>query len=153
MVFNYFFVSITCIIIIPICRPEFVAKGILKLLEDKINGSTLLVTKKGYTYIGYQDEFKDVTIWKRKKISICEHHFLKKCICYSLYYFSIKVFVLNCEFFITICQILLVCLIPLCCTIFLKRMWTISNHYILFITNCKNKIQFHRYAIKQFKGE
>lgn len=42
-----------------IFRPEYVAKGILKLLEDRINGSTLGVTKKGYFYIGYQEELKE----------------------------------------------------------------------------------------------
>lgn len=45
-----------------VMEPEYVAQGILKLLEDKINGSTLVVTKKGYKYIGYQEDFKGIPI-------------------------------------------------------------------------------------------
>lgn len=43
-----------------IMTPEFVAEGVMKLLEDRINGSTLMVTKKrGHEYVGYQEVFKD----------------------------------------------------------------------------------------------
>jgi len=43
---------------------QYVAEGILKLLEDRINGSTLVVSKKGYAYIGLQEDFKDIPIFK-----------------------------------------------------------------------------------------
>ncbi|GFS87433.1 15-hydroxyprostaglandin dehydrogenase, partial [Nephila pilipes] len=38
--------------------PDYVAKGVLKLLEDKINGSTLVVSLDGYNYIDLPDELK-----------------------------------------------------------------------------------------------
>ncbi|GFV09053.1 hypothetical protein TNCV_869191, partial [Trichonephila clavipes] len=38
--------------------PEYVAKAVLKLLEDKINGSTLIVTLDGYNYIDVPEELK-----------------------------------------------------------------------------------------------
>ncbi|GBM09079.1 15-hydroxyprostaglandin dehydrogenase [NAD(+)] [Araneus ventricosus] len=42
--------------------PEYVAKGAMKLLEDKINGSTLVITHDGYMYVGIQEELKNVTL-------------------------------------------------------------------------------------------
>ncbi|GIY47625.1 15-hydroxyprostaglandin dehydrogenase [Caerostris darwini] len=42
--------------------PEYVAKAVLKLLEDKINGSTLLVTSDRYQYIGVQQELEDISL-------------------------------------------------------------------------------------------
>ncbi|CAL1292576.1 unnamed protein product [Larinioides sclopetarius] len=42
--------------------PEYVAKGAMKLLEDKINGSTLVVSHDGYMYVGIQEEMKNVTL-------------------------------------------------------------------------------------------
>ncbi|XP_054717597.1 uncharacterized short-chain type dehydrogenase/reductase y4vI-like [Uloborus diversus] len=36
--------------------PEYVAQGVLKILEDRINGSTLVITKDGYQYVGVQEE-------------------------------------------------------------------------------------------------
>ncbi|GFY66817.1 15-hydroxyprostaglandin dehydrogenase [Trichonephila inaurata madagascariensis] len=38
--------------------PEYVAKGVSKLLEDKINGSTLVVSLDGYHYIDIPEELK-----------------------------------------------------------------------------------------------
>ncbi|GFR10677.1 15-hydroxyprostaglandin dehydrogenase [Trichonephila clavata] len=38
--------------------PEYVAKAVLKLLEDKINGSTLIVTLDGCNYIDVPEELK-----------------------------------------------------------------------------------------------
>ncbi|XP_054717011.1 15-hydroxyprostaglandin dehydrogenase [NAD(+)]-like [Uloborus diversus] len=44
-------------------EPEYVAKGVLKIFEDRINGSTLVVTKrKGFVYIGVQEELKDIPV-------------------------------------------------------------------------------------------
>ncbi|GFW13149.1 hypothetical protein TNCV_3330801 [Trichonephila clavipes] len=43
--------------------PEEMAKGVMKLLEDRINGSTLLVSKSlGSRYIGFQEEFKNIPL-------------------------------------------------------------------------------------------
>ncbi|XP_054716617.1 15-hydroxyprostaglandin dehydrogenase [NAD(+)]-like [Uloborus diversus] len=42
--------------------PDYVAQGVLKILEDRINGGTLAVSKeKGYQYIGIQEELSDFT--------------------------------------------------------------------------------------------
>ncbi|GBN15146.1 hypothetical protein AVEN_35351-1 [Araneus ventricosus] len=38
--------------------PGFVAKGVLKILEDKINGSTLLVISNEYRYEELEEKFK-----------------------------------------------------------------------------------------------
>ncbi|KAF8781888.1 15-hydroxyprostaglandin dehydrogenase [NAD(+)] like protein [Argiope bruennichi] len=38
--------------------PEFVAKGVLKILEDKINGSTLHIGADGYHYEELEERFK-----------------------------------------------------------------------------------------------
>ncbi|GFW13148.1 hypothetical protein TNCV_3330802 [Trichonephila clavipes] len=44
-------------------NPEEMAKGVMKLLEDRINGSTLLVSKSlGSRYIGFQEEFKNIPL-------------------------------------------------------------------------------------------
>ncbi|CAL1292575.1 unnamed protein product [Larinioides sclopetarius] len=46
-----------------VMSPEAVAKGIFQLLNDRINGSTLLVSKNlGNRYIGFQEEFKNVPL-------------------------------------------------------------------------------------------
>ncbi|GIY03308.1 hypothetical protein CEXT_268811 [Caerostris extrusa] len=43
--------------------PEYMAQGILKLLEDRINGSILMISKNlGTKYIGFQEEFKNVPL-------------------------------------------------------------------------------------------
>ncbi|KAF8781894.1 15-hydroxyprostaglandin dehydrogenase [NAD(+)] like protein [Argiope bruennichi] len=42
--------------------PEYVAKGAMKLLEDKINGSTLVVTHDGYLYVEIQEKLKNLTL-------------------------------------------------------------------------------------------
>ncbi|XP_054716615.1 15-hydroxyprostaglandin dehydrogenase [NAD(+)]-like [Uloborus diversus] len=42
--------------------PDYVAQGVLKILEDRISGGTLVVSKeKGYQYIGTQKELDDFT--------------------------------------------------------------------------------------------
>ncbi|CAL1292590.1 unnamed protein product [Larinioides sclopetarius] len=41
-------------------RPEFVAKGFMKILEDKINGSVLTVIPGEYQYIGAQKEVTEL---------------------------------------------------------------------------------------------
>ncbi|GBN08786.1 hypothetical protein AVEN_128556-1 [Araneus ventricosus] len=38
--------------------PEFAAKGVLKILQDKINGSTLLVISNEYRYEELEEKFK-----------------------------------------------------------------------------------------------
>ncbi|GFV09049.1 hypothetical protein TNCV_3154391 [Trichonephila clavipes] len=43
--------------------PDEMAMGVMKLLEDRINGSTLLVSKSlGSRYIGFQEEFKNIPL-------------------------------------------------------------------------------------------
>lgn len=44
-------------------KPDYVAEGVLKLLEDKVNGSTLIVTKdEGFFYVGLHDKVKDINL-------------------------------------------------------------------------------------------
>jgi len=44
-------------------KPDGVAQGVIKLLEDRINGSTLVVTKdEGFFYVGIQEIFKEITV-------------------------------------------------------------------------------------------
>ncbi|XP_035230523.1 15-hydroxyprostaglandin dehydrogenase [NAD(+)]-like [Stegodyphus dumicola] len=42
--------------------PDYVAQGVLKLLKDKINGSTLVVTNEGYNYVGFPEELKHASL-------------------------------------------------------------------------------------------
>ncbi|GIX71357.1 hypothetical protein CDAR_108461, partial [Caerostris darwini] len=42
--------------------PEYVAKGAIKLLKDRINGSTLIVMEDGYHYVRVPEEFKNIPV-------------------------------------------------------------------------------------------
>jgi len=47
--------------------PVYVAQAVLKILEDRMNGSTLLITEEnGYQYIGVQEELKEITMASSK---------------------------------------------------------------------------------------
>lgn len=47
---------------IQMLKPEFIAEGVIKLLKDKQNGSTMLALPGKLQYIGLQEELKDIIV-------------------------------------------------------------------------------------------